>query len=251
MKYFILAFFIFIHFSFVSEENEKKFYQDVAIIHGTEKGLPEGPVNMIQLINEKPVALVQLELYEWNGDEWVISVQKKHKIISEISNLPENSGKVLTSIVYQGKKVIGCENGLFIETKGKAWAQILPSDDSYSWAPKNVAALAVDIKGRLWFGSREGVGCKSGDQWSLFTGKEGLPYTNFTCAAAGPGGEVWFGTEKGAIRAVDDYFYYRFSRRWLPDDNVLDIEVLEFRCLPQKIPAEFSCFTQGIHGALL
>ncbi len=221
----MLAFFIFIHFSFVSEENEKKFYQDVAIIHGSEKGLPEGPVTQIQLINDKPLVLVQKELYELYDNEWVISAQKKHKKISEITNLPKNSGKLLTSTSYQGKMVIGCENGLFIQTKRKEWAQVLPADDTYSWAPKEVAALAVDTKGRLWFGSREGVGCKSEDQWRLFTGKEGLPYTDFTCAAAGPAGEVWFGTKKGAIRAVDEYFYYRFSRRWLPEDNVLDIEV--------------------------
>ena len=72
---------------------------------------------------------------------------------------------------------------------------------------------------------QEGIGHFDGQHWKLFTGKEGLPYNHITCAAAGPDGIVWFGTEKGAIRAENDYFYYRFSRRWLPDDHVNDIVV--------------------------
>ncbi len=225
MKYFILVFLIFINFSFIPEEKEKQFYQDLAIIHGTESGLPKGVVDMIKLDNEKPVVLIQEKSYAWNGDQWVLSKNEKASKIPTIKHLPETSGKVLSSASYQGKMVVGCKNGLYIQTHGKAWEQILPSDDIYSWAPKEVAALVVDAKGRLWFGAREGVGCKTNNQWKLFTGSEELPYTSFTCASAGPNGEVWFGTERGAIRAVDEYFYYRFSRRWLPDDFVNDIVV--------------------------
>ena len=52
-----------------------------------------------------------------------------------------------------------------------------------------------------------------------------MPYTHFTCAAAGPNGEVWFGTTNGAIRVEGDYFYYRSNRRWLPDNGVNDIVI--------------------------
>ncbi len=54
-----------------------------------------------------------------------------------------------------------------------------------------------------------------------------MPFNHFTCAAAGPDGVVWFGTEAGAIRFEQGRFYYRFSLRWLPDDFVNDIKIDE------------------------
>lgn len=80
-------------------------------------------------------------------------------------------------------------------------------DINYSWALKEVAALTVDSKDRLWFGAKQGIGRLEKGEWKLFTGREGVPYNHFTCASPGSKGMVWFGTENGAFRVDDNVFF--------------------------------------------
>ena len=98
MKYFLLVFLIFINFSFIPEEKEKQFYQDLAIIHGIESGLPKGAVDRIKLNNEMPVVLIQEKSYAWNGDQWVLCKNEKASKIPSIKHLPETAGKILSSV---------------------------------------------------------------------------------------------------------------------------------------------------------
>jgi hypothetical protein len=98
------------------------------------------------------------------------------------------------------------------------------ADGNYSWAPVEVGAL-VAAGDAVWFGAKNGVGRRDASGWKLFTGKEGLPYDHFTCAAAGEPGVVWFGTERGAIRYDGKQWAYRAGRRWLPDDRVNAIAI--------------------------
>ena len=60
---------------------------------------------------------------------------------------------------------------------------------------------------------------------NFFEGKDGLPYNDFTRIASGPDGEIWFGTHKGLIRYQDGRWDYRQGRRWLPDDEIMDLKV--------------------------
>lgn len=224
MKYILLSIVAFLSASFISSPTERKFNQEVAKIHGADSGLPDAAVESIFISDKKQLALSQGQYFEWNGNSWKNTKNKIGKRHHALEGLPSSAGKLLSSVSNKGEIFAGCENGLY-QQKENSWELILPSDENYSWAPKDVAALTVDTEGRLWFGSREGVGRLDHGKWKLFTGAEGLPYNHFTCAASGSYGEVWFGTEKGAIRVEGDYFYYRFSRRWLPDDHVNDIAV--------------------------
>lgn len=226
MRAILLLIIVLFQSSFKPIGEENKFRQDVAVIHNSEQGLPKGAIDKIQIHNNAPLVIASGETYQWNGNEWTKSGSSyNEKSLSKFKNLPENSGRVLSEISYQGKTYIGCENGLFIKVKKNQWKQVLPADENYSWALKNVSALVIDSNGNLWFGSKEGIGKNTNGTWQLYTGKEGVPFNKFTCASAGPNGEVWFGTENGAIRAENDYFYYRSSRRWLPDNLVNDIIV--------------------------
>ena len=228
MKSVLVSLFLLLQQAAPTPTEKTKFHQDIAIIHTVESGLPDTDIQSIILVNNVPTAIASGKSYLWNNSKWVkTKAQVQKKLLPKIYGLPSKAGKVLSHVTYMGKTYIGCENGLFVQIKKKKWVQELPSDHQYSWALKNVAALTVDSKGRLWFGSKQGIGRKSNNQWELFTGKEGLPYTHFTCAAAGSNGIVWFGTENGAIRVENDYFYYRSDRRWLPNNWVNDIDISE------------------------
>ncbi|WP_419211313.1 two-component regulator propeller domain-containing protein [Maribacter sp. X9] len=226
MKAILLGIIVLLQSSLKPIVENDKFHQDVAVMHGSEQGLSEGSIDTILMQNNNPLAIVLGEVYKWDGEQWLKS--KGHlqpKAVSKLKNLPEDSGNILSQVNYKGETYIGCENGLFRSMNKNKWKQVLPADENYSWALKNVAALIVDSKGILWFGSREGIGKYTNGKWRLFTGKEGVPFNKFTCAAAGQNGVVWFGTENGAIRAENNQFYYRTSRRWLPGNEVNDIAV--------------------------
>lgn len=125
-----------------------------------------------------------------------------------------------------GALAVGTATGLLLRASATAsFEKVFPADSHYSWAPRDVTALAYDATGRLWFGCHEGAGVLDGNAWTLYTGAEGLPYDHFTCAAAGENGAIWFGTERGAIRFDGKQWSYRASLRWLPDNHVNAIVV--------------------------
>jgi hypothetical protein len=200
--------------------------QDVAVNHTRDKEFPAEKVISISLEKNSTIAVLENSQLKWNGKSWKSVKSSKAESEIDYPTLPENSGKVLSSVEYNGGFAVGTDNGLYIVSSGeKEWKAVLPQDDKYKWAPYNVAAITVDADGRLWFGAEQGVGRLDGKKWKLFTGQEGLPYNKFTCAAAGKDGAVWFGTEYGAIRAEEDYFFYRAGLRWLPNDYINDITV--------------------------
>ena len=78
---------------------------------------------------------------------------------------------------------------------------------------------------RLLIATDRGVAVLRGAALTNIAGKDGLPYEDTTCLAAGFDGDVWIGTTKGAIRNVGNKFHYFGAHHWLPGDNVHDIVV--------------------------
>lgn len=126
-----------------------------------------------------------------------------------------------------GAVAVGGKAGLFLKPAKGEWASLKPWTEERSWAPRDVRAVAFDAAGKLWFGNPQGVGRVAGADGlsTLYTGADGLPYNKFSGAACGPDGEVWFATEKGAIRFEDGIWNYREGRRWLPNSDVRGVAV--------------------------
>ncbi len=125
---------------------------------------------------------------------------------------------------------------------------LFPQDEHLSWAPTDVCALAAD-EDTLWLAAREGAGRFRDNQWSLFTGEEGLPYADFTSADVGESGVVWFGTERGAIRFDGEHWFYRAGKRWIPDDHVNDLAIASDGTAWIATPAGISRITR-VHRTL-
>ncbi len=128
------------------------------------------------------------------------------------------------AVAQDGRSAIAADSGLFTSESATGWKALYPHHDQRSWAPRDVRGVAYDREGRLWFASPQGVGVLD-DTWQLYTGREGLPYNDFTTVAQGESGVVWFGTTIGAIRYDGQVWEYRQGRRWLPDDDVREIAV--------------------------
>lgn len=148
---------------------------------------------------------------------------KKLNDVPKILELPAEEIRQIA--VLQNTVVVAQKSGLVQVdlTSGKT-ESLFPRDQKYSWAPFDVRGVASDRDGKLWFASPQGVGVRGAD-WQLFTGQEGLPYHDFTAAAAGEKGVIWFGTHQGAIRFDGKTWEYRQGQRWLADDDVIDLAI--------------------------
>jgi len=122
-----------------------------------------------------------------------------------------------------GELAVAALAGLFVKRAGGNWRTLHPRQASRSWAPHDVRGVAYDGAGQLWFASPQGVG-RRGQEWTLFTPEDGLPYDDFT-TAAGARDAVWFGTRIGAIRFDGRMWEYRQGLRWLPDDPVRAVAI--------------------------
>lgn len=117
-------------------------------------------------------------------------------------------------------------HGLWRRNKADDWEQVRVVDDvGRIWAEGDVRGVAVDSQGSWWVATPAGVARRKGDRWSFFTGREGLPYADFTCVAIGAGPEVWFGTHRGAVRFDGKEWAYREGQLWLPGNDVRSIAV--------------------------
>lgn len=151
------------------------------------------------------------------------------KVFTPVTQLNEmlGSDKSIRAVDIGGQIAVAAAAGLFVADGPQGeWRRVYPMTATRSWAPTDIRGVVFDGKGRLWFACPQGVGCCGTDgAWTLYTGEDGLPYDDFTCAGAGKDGAVWFGTTKGAIRFDGSHWAYRQGRRWLPDDHVTAMAV--------------------------
>ena len=136
------------------------------------------------------------------------------------------SAKVNQAVLSPGGAVVlATDQGLLIQRKDNVKAVIVGDGLGRRWGASDVRGVAFDTRGQLWFATLAGVACRTMGGWRFYSGKEGLPYNDFTVVEPGPDGVVWFGTHMGAIRFDGENWAYRQGRRWLPDDDVRDIAV--------------------------
>ncbi|HAX44057.1 MAG TPA: hypothetical protein PLF84_17065 [Bryobacteraceae bacterium] len=113
-----------------------------------------------------------------------------------------------------GRIVLATQNGVF-ELENSIWKRILAND----WSLNDARAAAFDAQNTLWIATPACVANQTADgHWRTFTGRNGLPYNDFTFAAATR--EPWFTTRLGAIRFDGHDFRYRQGLRYLPSDDV-------------------------------
>lgn len=78
---------------------------------------------------------------------------------------------------------------------------------------------------RLWVATSRGLGVLRGMAMSAIRGRDGLPYEDTTCLAAGFDDDLWVGTTRGAIRRTGSEYHYFGAAHWLPGDRVNAIAV--------------------------
>ena len=141
---------------------------------------------------------------------------------SKVSEL--GTQQIFDLSVHNNEIAVATQNGIYLKNDSK-WEAVLPGDTTQRWAPMNIRAIAHTPNGGLWFACEQGVGHRNkAGVWTLYTGDEGLPYNNFTSIAT-TDKDVWFGTDKGAIKFDGINWDYRQGRRWTQSDDIRDVTV--------------------------
>ena len=92
--------------------------------------------------------------------------------------------------------------------------------------PERVLALYEDRAGALWVGAYGGVARKRGEQWTLYTQRDGLSHPDVRALAEGGTGELWVGTAGGGLdRLRDGHFTHFGVEQGFPQKMVLPLLV--------------------------
>lgn len=166
----------------------------------------------------QPLLGTSAGLYELSGSS-IRPVESLNSLLGDEASVRQ------VAVASDGRIAVAAEAGLYLKPHGGDWSRALPRAGERSWAPRDVRGVTFDNQDRLWFCEPQGVGVQDASGWTLYTGSDGLPYADFTTAAARPDGGVVFGTHDGAIRFDGQTWEYRRATRWLPDGDVLAIAV--------------------------
>ena len=86
----------------------------------------------------------------------------------------------------------------------------------------DIFALSESQDGRLWAGTQNGLGNFDGQNWKLFTTRDGLSENAVRAIAEDAGGNLWVGTESQGLNLVKDgkFTAYRAGENGLPGDDI-------------------------------
>jgi hypothetical protein len=184
-------------------------------------------ISELSRTTEELVALANPALGK--SDEELLILGKGHiwrmrqGMMEVLAELPGwETGKAI-AVTKDGSIWVGTDRGLGRLRNGiwDWWTYAgsgLPTND--------IRAIVPDNTGYLWIGTSGGPVLFNGmDSWYWFGHEVFIPYHDIRCIAPASDGSVWFGTGRGVMRLINGEWEFWSSRRWLPEDEVLDISV--------------------------
>ncbi len=192
------------------------FPQEVRTFYSEASGLPSDDVVDV-LVDSEGAIRVQTSAgwIQRSGDKWLPSEAPSQDPAAQLrahKRPAPGTGPLDASLLPWSERLPESLSGVF------------PSDGQQAWLVRD-ACVVQDGKGRYWFATEQGIGSYADGSWRFFTAADGLPYNDFTCAAAAEDGTIWLGTSRGVVHFDGQSWAYRQGLRWLPDDAVRAIAV--------------------------
>jgi ligand-binding sensor domain-containing protein/signal transduction histidine kinase len=85
-----------------------------------------------------------------------------------------------------------------------------------------IFALFENHSGQLWAGAQNGLGCWNGQNWKIYTARDGLSENVIRAIAEDTNGNFWIGTESHGLDFFQNgkFISYRKSENGLPGDDI-------------------------------
>lgn len=142
---------------------------------------------------------------------------------SDLKKIEETKGKRVNSIVKDDNNNLwlATSDGLLKRT-AKEWINLDDVLMANGTKRKYFSLYVPNQSNEVLFGGLFTAGCiaENGNNW-LLSGTDGLPFGPVTVIRSA-NKDIWFGTEKGAIKKDESWHYY-LGKRWLPNDTINDI----------------------------
>ena len=137
--------------------------------------------------------------------------------------IEETKGKRVNSIVKDENNNLwlATSDGLLKRT-AKDWINLDDVLMANGTKRKYFSLYVPNQSNEVLFGGLFTAGCiaENGNNW-LWSSADGLPFGPVTVISSA-NKDIWFGTEKGAIKKDENWHYY-LGKRWLPDNKINDI----------------------------
>ena len=112
-------------------------------------------------------------------------------------------------------------NGIYKGTFNDEFKKLIIKDNvGRAWAFEDVRGVAVTPNDNIWIATPAGIISEVDGKYIFYTGKDGVPYMDFTCVTVATNGYIWFGTHFGAVFFDGKNWGYRQGKLWIPNDNV-------------------------------
>ncbi|HPO29747.1 MAG TPA: hypothetical protein PKX28_00790 [Candidatus Hydrogenedentes bacterium] len=207
-----------------------RFPQEIAEQWTPDNGLPAKRIDDVRMVNGQLKIRVEDTWYVRDGDQWRASDPETPWYLVPVDADYATLGREKSDHAMDARDVapesgepvaVATGKGLFLKQEDGRFRRVVIADEAgRDWAARDVRGVAIAQNGDLWVATPAGVCAGREGSWQFYTGQEGLPYDDFTCAAAASDGSIWFGTTIGAIRWKNGQWRYRQGRRWLPGDHV-------------------------------
>ena len=175
-------------------------------IHGV-----EGPISAIAA-HPKGKGVMLLG----HGGMWFVD----HKLEAKRYDLPGSRG--VRDAVYDKKGQLWIATGMGLDLWTPKKSTLFQNTEEITTAQVTSVTLAPD--GRIWASTFGGVTVYNKNQPErFFRLEDGIPSVDTRCIRSGPDGRIWVGTNLGVTRWTGKKWSLRANKRWLVDDNVLDL----------------------------
>ncbi|HWF18863.1 MAG TPA: two-component regulator propeller domain-containing protein, partial [Verrucomicrobiae bacterium] len=85
---------------------------------------------------------------------------------------------------------------------------------------QEISAIFQDHAGKVWVGTQGGLACWNGQDWKIYTERNGLSSDAAQAIAEDHNGDLWIGTGIGLNRLHDGHFTAFHKKDGLPDEDV-------------------------------
>ena len=204
---------------------------DAIYLHRNGSWTKTGSLAVVDLCTHNGVvhAATAEEIYRLEGDTFVSTRPEAGYHSSDVTMTMEDGTQVHVTPVRLGpvNRIQSYSGTIYILRPDQLvlFDGLVVNGDFIDWGTLLSGNLTdmLSFGSRLLIGTDRGLAVLRGAALTTLQGKDGLPVEDITCLENGFANDVWIGTNRGAVRMVNDAFHYFGADLWLPGNQVNDI----------------------------